>query len=80
MSDLLQDLKDMQEQVEAAKNEKSKLEGKIEQLKDRLKSDYGVSTLDEAKELILDMNEKLSKDEATLNNLVNEIKVAGNFV
>lgn len=60
--------------IKRAENEKAKSEGAIESLFKQLKSDYGIETIEEAKEKVKQLNESIKKSSAIIEKMMDELE------
>lgn len=60
--------------IKRAENEKAKSEGAIESLFKQLKSDYGIETIEEAKEKVKELNESIKKSSAIIEKMMDELE------
>lgn len=67
MSDILKELEELGEDIETAKREKAKEEGRLDEMKRSLKSEFKVDSLTDAEE-------ELTRMENDLNDLDQEIQ------
>lgn len=56
---MLDELKAIKTEIENAKTAKATAEGKIASMMERLKNDYGISSVNEAKKEMVSLNEKI---------------------
>ncbi len=68
------ELTKLEKEIQAAKTSVNQLEGRREEILDRLKKEFQVDNLEEANELLEDLNEDVSKMEAVITKEFNELK------
>lgn len=71
-------LNEMKEKIEKAKTEKSRLEGKMDELKDQLKK-AGYDSVKEAEEALVKMEETLDKLDAEFESGITELEEKYNW-
>jgi len=74
MTDLASELLNLKNRIEEAKEERTRLEGQLEQLQKRLKEDFNCDTPEEAEAYILELESQASKLEQEVSEGVATIK------
>lgn len=74
MDNITQKILNYKEQLEEAKNEKNREEGKISTLESRLKKEFECSNIKEAEEKIEELDEDIIKKDKELNKIINKIE------
>jgi predicted RNase H-like nuclease (RuvC/YqgF family) len=70
------DFEKLKEKIEESKARRSRAEGALEQAMERLKKEFGCSTIEEAEAKIETLNAELDNDEAELSALLDKIEKA----
>ena len=70
------DFEKLKEKIEESKAKRARAEGALEQAMERLKKEFGCSTVEEAEAKIEALNKELDKDEADLAELLDIIEKA----
>ena len=70
------DFEKRKEKIEESKAKRARAEGALEQAMERLKKEFGCSTVEEAESKIEALNAELDKDEAELAALLDKIEKA----
>ena len=71
---MLEELKAIKTEIENAKTAKATAEGKIASMMQRLKDDYGIESLDEAKKEMGSLNKKITALKKKLDEKFFELK------
>lgn len=74
MSDLAEKMDELEEEIENAKEEKSKLGGMLETLINQMEERFGVSSVEEVKEILNEINGKMTKVDKEINKEFNKLK------
>ncbi len=77
MSELTQKLINIQKEIEDSKNEKAVIQGRIQELMDKLKDEWDICSLEEAKREMIKYEKYISKLEKELEEVVAVIKNFG---
>ncbi len=64
----------MKEQIEEAKVEKNREEGKLEELLKQLKKEFKCKNLNEAKKILVGMEREIDKEEDALEKGINKLE------
>lgn len=72
----IEDFTELREKIEAAKVKKSKAEGALEEFMNRLKSEFGCSTIEEAEKKLGKLQAEIDSDEEKLEKDLEEIEKA----
>jgi predicted nucleic acid-binding Zn-ribbon protein len=67
------DLQSLEEQLERAKQERSECEGELKSVMKRLKTDFGVDTIEAAEKLLQKLQAQLDEETETLDKNVTEL-------
>lgn len=69
----IEEFEELKTKIEKAKIRRSKAEGNLEQLQERLVSEFDVNTIEEAEEVLKNMQENIEKSKTRLNSILKEI-------
>ena len=69
----VKDFEALKQKLEKAKENKIRLEGNLEQIMGRLKSEFGIASIEEADKYQKKMEDELAIDEERLEESINEI-------
>jgi predicted nucleic acid-binding Zn-ribbon protein len=75
----IEDFEELKERIETAKIKKSKAEGALEESMNRLKKEYGCSTIEEAEDKLAKLQKEIDSDEDKLEVMLKEIEGSVNW-
>lgn len=71
--DLTKELLSLKQQIEADKEKKARLEGRLASLMDRLKSEFGCSSIKEAEKKLMGLQKEIEQLTGTIQEKVDDI-------
>ena len=74
-NNISQQVKDAQKQLQAKRTEQAELVGQRKTLMERLHTEFGLDTLDQAEDRIDELDEKIKTDREKLNGMVEELDI-----
>ena len=63
----------LEQQVELAKRDKARLEGRVEELMNRLKTEFNVTTVEEAETLLAKMQQDIADNSKRIENMYSQL-------
>ena len=74
MDNIIESLNKLSQQIEAAKKQKSSLEGRQEEILHQLKGKYKIKTIEEAEQMLINYDEQIKSLEEEITIKFNELK------
>ena len=75
--DITKKLDELEKEIESAKEDKARLEGMVETMLKQLEERFGITSAEEAKDLLKELKEKIDEADKELNEKVEDLK--GNY-